>query len=75
VVARFAGAERFDHEKQTRFPLAGAHATVTCAKCHPTVAASASWVTSTTPESARRQYAGVSTACESCHTAKPKGAR
>jgi len=77
TVSRFAGAERFDHDKQTKFALAGAHAAVPCAKCHP-VAAQATAGTSSAvslPESARRQYAGVSTACESCHTAKPTGAR
>lgn len=70
VVARFAGAERFDHEKQTKFPLAGAHAKVPCAKCHQIVASPT--VKASTPESARRQYAGVPVACESCHTSKPK---
>ncbi len=71
ITARFAGAEKFDHEKGTRFPLAGAHRTVACAKCHVVTPSAAA----TTPESARRQYAGVSMACESCHASKPGGVR
>lgn len=71
TVTRFTGAERFDHEKGTRFPLAGAHAGVACARCHA--------IAPTTPPAgsaaARRQYAGISTACESCHAAKPGGSR
>ena len=67
TVARFAGAEKFDHEKQTRFKLAGAHATVACAKCHVVLPT----LPETVPVSARRLYAGVSMACESCHAAPP----
>lgn len=66
TVARFSGAERFNHEK-SRFKLAGAHAKVACAQCHLIPPGRAP----TTPESARRQYAGVSVACESCHSAGP----
>ncbi len=69
TVERFAGASRFDHERDTRFTLAGAHAAVTCARCHmPSPTAP-----STGTAAARRQYAGVSMACESCHVAKPGG--
>lgn len=70
TVARFAGAEKFDHEKGTRFPLAGAHSAVPCAKCHVPTTAPAGSAAASAPESARRQYAGVSRACESCHTSK-----
>lgn len=70
-VSRFSGADRFDHDKQTKFALAGAHAKVACARCHAVIPGA----NSATPESARRQYAGVSTACETCHTAKQTEAR
>jgi hypothetical protein len=70
TVARFAGAEKFDHEKGTRFSLAGAHRTVPCAKCHVPTTAPLGSAAALAPESARRQYAGVSRACESCHAAK-----
>ncbi len=71
TIAHFSGADRFDHDKQTKFALAGAHAKVACARCHGVIPGSSS----ATPESARRQYAGISTACESCHAAKPAEAR
>jgi hypothetical protein len=56
----FRPADRFDHDRDARFSLKGAHATVTCARCHFT----------------RRSAAGkpvvvyrpVSTKCESCHS-------
>jgi hypothetical protein len=70
-VARFAGAEKFDHDRQTKFALAGAHAKVACARCHAVIPGAST----ATPESARRQYAGVAAACESCHAAKPTGAQ
>lgn len=70
VIDRFAGASRFDHGK-TRFALTGAHAQVPCARCHGVTAGA----DSTAPLSARRQYAGVSPACESCHAPSAQGAR
>lgn len=45
--------KRFDH-RVTTFPLAGAHATLACEKCH---AGSGS----------QRHWAGMPTRCESCH--------
>lgn len=61
---RFVGASRFDHERSTTFPLSGAHATVTCARCHTPLDPSRPGNT------ALRRYAGLSGACESCHAAK-----
>jgi hypothetical protein len=61
---RFAGALRFDHERQSAFSLKGAHATVACDKCHRRES-----VGGTT----RVIYRPLSTSCESCHTAKPAG--
>ncbi len=69
VTERFAGASRFDHERQTRFPLAGAHAKVACARCHAVMPTAGGAL----PPSARLRYAGVSMACESCH--KPTAPR
>lgn len=55
----FAPATRFDHDRDTKFPLRGGHANVACAKCHPTVAG---------PGNTRIiRYRPVSTRCESCH--------
>lgn len=47
---------RFDHQKDSRFKLDGAHARVACAKCH--------WAASPT-EVVR--YKPLDTDCESCH--------
>lgn len=55
--AAFAPADRFDHEKDAGFSLAGAHAKVACAKCH--VPASA--------DARRVLYRPLSSKCESCH--------
>lgn len=62
-VEEFAPAPRFDHER-ARFTLAGAHANVPCASCHKRVAAGGS--------ATRVLYRPLSTACESCHTARDK---
>jgi hypothetical protein len=69
VTDRFIGAARFDHGK-TKFALTGAHSTVPCAKCHAVTPGA----DPSAPLSARRQYAGVSAACESCHAPSAKGA-
>lgn len=56
--ATFAPADRFDHDKDAGFSLAGAHAKVACAKCHvPSSAAAAT----------RIVYRPLSSKCESCH--------
>jgi hypothetical protein len=55
----FAPATRFDHDRDTKFPLRGGHANVACAKCHATVPG---------PGNSRFiRYRPVSTRCESCH--------
>lgn len=52
----WAGA-KFDHN-QTKFPLTGAHVTLSCVACH-----------------ASGKYAGLSTACVSCHQNDFNGAK
>ena len=52
-------APRFDHDRETRFPLAGAHERVPCAACHPRVADASG--------RARTIYAPLSSRCETCH--------
>jgi hypothetical protein len=55
----FAPASRFDHDRDTKFPLKGGHANVPCAKCHAEVAG---------PGNIRMiRYRPVSARCESCH--------
>ncbi|HSQ61511.1 MAG TPA: hypothetical protein VLT84_13995 [Acidobacteriota bacterium] len=55
----FRPASRFDHARDTAFPLDGAHRGVACAKCHAAGAA---------VKGARVvRYRGVSTKCETCH--------
>ncbi|HEX5819623.1 MAG TPA: cytochrome c3 family protein, partial [Gemmatimonadales bacterium] len=55
--AAFAPADRFDHEKDAGFGLAGAHARVACARCHGPAAGDAK----------RVLYRPLSSKCESCH--------
>ena len=59
----FRPAARFDHGRDTAFPLDGAHKGVACARCHATVPATAGG------SGGKRvvRYRGVSAACESCH--------
>lgn len=58
-VDAFAPASRFDHDRDTKFPLKGGHANVPCATCHVTVAG---------PGNSRVvRYRPVSSRCESCH--------
>jgi hypothetical protein len=59
----FTSAPRFDHERQAKFSLKGAHANVPCAQCHrPTTAASGV---------ERVLYRPLDGRCESCHGARP----
>jgi len=53
-------AVRFDHDRDARFTLAGAHARVACQRCHAAAAAPAD-----------RVYRPVPTKCEACHERKP----
>jgi hypothetical protein len=52
----------FDHNAASRFPLNGAHAGVTCARCHPAEARPAVRVI---------RYKPLGTACEDCHKTTP----
>jgi hypothetical protein len=55
----FAPTARFDHDRDTKFPLKGGHSNVPCARCHPTVAG---------PGNTRIiRYRPASARCESCH--------
>ena len=58
--ARWAGAARFVHDRDSSFPLAGAHSRVPCVACHKAVAQSGGGT--------RVQYRPLPTACEGCHT-------
>lgn len=59
-VAHFKPASRFDHTKVKSFPLEGAHKTVACVRCHPTV----------TPTGGKPMtlFRPVSSRCEDCHS-------
>jgi hypothetical protein len=55
----FRPASRFDHDRDTKFPLRGGHANVACSRCHPSVEG---------PDHVRRtRYRPVSSHCEACH--------
>lgn len=56
---RFAPASRFDHERDTRFSLRGAHATVACSKCHRPA--------DSYGDERPIAYQGVSGECRACH--------
>lgn len=60
-VAAFAPADRFDHDRDASFSLAGAHARVPCAKCHVPDAQAAA------RGGVRVRYRPLSGKCESCH--------
>ncbi len=65
--AGFSKSKAFDHNRDTKFPLTGAHAaaTVACAACHKNVAAA---LKSRTP--ARNKivdFRGLASTCVSCH--------
>jgi hypothetical protein len=58
----------FDHDRETRFPLVGAHRAVPCAGCHRRHTGAGAVV----------RYSGLGTACTDCHgapVAKPRGER
>ena len=59
AIDAFTPAPRFDHARDARFPLTGAHARASCAACHRQSAGA----NPRTP----RTYAGLSARCESCH--------
>jgi len=48
----------FRHDKDTRFPLTGRHASVACAACHPTVKENGRTLT---------RYKPLETTCAACH--------
>jgi hypothetical protein len=60
---------RFDHDRETRFRLEGAHRSVPCAGCHRRH----------TAEGVVLRYSGLGTACTDCHAARgttaPRGER
>jgi len=58
TVDSFTPASGFDHDRDTKFPLKGAHAKVPCTQCHKPAAG--------VPR-ASLVYRGLSTKCESCH--------
>jgi hypothetical protein len=55
----FHPASRFDHERDSRFSLRGAHRDVACERCHPTVV----------DDAGRRQtiYRPLAARCQDCH--------
>jgi hypothetical protein len=55
----FSPAARFDHDRDTKFPLRGGHANVPCARCHPQTAGQRN--------TRLVRYRPVSARCESCH--------
>jgi hypothetical protein len=66
-VAGFRPAGRFDHNRDARFKLEGAHAEVSCEKCH----------TSRKTAQGRDvvQYRGIPAKCEACHLEAPRETR
>lgn len=66
VSATFAGTLRFDHDRGSAFPLAGAHASVACDRCHRT---------ESTPDGPRTVYRPVPHRCEDCHATSSGGTR
>ncbi len=57
----FAPASRFDHTRDASFSLVGAHATVSCARCHRL-----------DPTTGTDVYRPLSASCESCHGKAPR---
>ncbi len=57
----FRPATRFDHNRDTRFPLLRSHASVACARCHPQKAEAAGRLAAV--------YRPLSSACKDCHLA------
>lgn len=61
-VEGFRPASRFDHKKQAKFPLEGAHQRVACNRCHPSApGAEGKDIT---------VYRPIASSCESCHGGK-----
>jgi hypothetical protein len=52
---------RFDHDRDTSFPLQGAHRTVACASCH----------LRQTPAGRNMVFKGIGKACSGCHGTEP----
>jgi hypothetical protein len=63
----FVPAPRFDHTRDARFELTGAHARAACVACHRQTGAAKPGTPLT--------YTGLSTRCESCHAAGPSRPR
>lgn len=57
-LGRFRPADRFDHDRDARFSLAGAHARVACTSCH---------VPSAPGRTRDLRWRPLSPKCESCH--------
>jgi hypothetical protein len=57
---------RFDHAKDTKFPLEGKHQKAACAACHPSARGARG--------QAQVKYTGVETTCAGCH-ADPHGSQ
>jgi hypothetical protein len=55
-------AEKFDHEKDSRFPLRGGHEKVACAKCHLPIAAD---------NPRLLHYKPLPSECKACHINEP----
>lgn len=55
----------FNHNTDSKFPLTGQHAQVTCAKCHPPARAG--------DPLGRAQFRGLKTACADCHQDPHRG--
>lgn len=66
TVAAFVPASRFDHDRETSFPLTEGHAGVACGQCHRE-----------TRDTAGRLAVvyRISTACESCHASSSRSSR
>lgn len=56
---RFAPAPKFDHDRDARFKLAGAHARVACGNCHPAEPAAGG--------GRQVRYRPLASRCQDCH--------
>jgi hypothetical protein len=56
-------ALRFDHQRDSRFPLDANHAPLPCASCHRTVQ---------TDQGPMTRYKPLGTTCGDCHSATPR---
>lgn len=64
VTASFTDTLRFDHARNSTFPLTGAHATVACARCHRT---------EVSENGPRTTYRPIAHRCEDCHRDQREG--